>query len=396
MSEKTPQPPARFCPGCGQPAARGANFCGGCGTRLRDGGGLPPPPGRARDGFQAPLPGLIVLASFLAVGLGLWVWVLQPQATGRMPLARKPDATPPGVASASSGSLPENHPPIEIPAEVKTYIAELESKAAAAPKDIEAWKTVAQVQYRAGQVDREYLTKSEASFQHVLDLDPKDLEALRGLGNVHFDREEYPAAVASYARYLEIKPDDSHVRTDLGTMYLYGGDEEKAVAEYRKVIARDAGFYQAHFNLGVAYAKKGNTEKALEALGKAKSLAPDDKTRSQIQVMIDRTNGGGGEAGGAPGAAGGTLQGIVEQDLRSHPIVGPKVVKLEWPAPTSGRVLLDNFPMQAMPETVRAKFLDRLKNQLADAKRQTDTAGAVELQLVDNASGQVMATVAAE
>jgi tetratricopeptide (TPR) repeat protein len=342
-----------------------------------------------------PLPGMIVLVSFLAVGLGLWFWVLQPPSTARLPLAKKPEANS-SVASAATGSLPENHPPVEIPAEVKGYITDLEQKAAAAPKDLQAWKTVAQVQYRAGQIDRGFLAKAEASFRHVIELDPKNLDALRGLGNVHFDREEYPAAVESYARYLELKPDDNGVRTDLGTMYLYDGDDDKAIAEYRKVIAREGGFYQAHFNLGIAYAKKGDTTQALEAFNKAKSLAPDDNTRSQIQAMIERTTGGGSEVAGTAGAAPRTLQGIVEQNLRTHPIVGPKVVKLEWPSPSSGRVLLDNFPMQGMPEMVRTKFLDRLKSQLTDAKRKTETAGAVELQLVDNATGQVMATVAAQ
>ena len=43
-----------------------------------------------------------------------------------------------------------------------------------------------------------YLDKAETSFRHVLTLDSKDLDALRGLGNVHFDREEYDKAVESY------------------------------------------------------------------------------------------------------------------------------------------------------------------------------------------------------
>ena len=82
--------------------------------------------------------------------------------------------------------------------------------------------------------------------------------------------------------------------------------------------------------------------------------------------------------------------------MRSHPIAGPKIVRLEWSSATEGQVRLREFPMQGMPETVRQKFLDRLKGQLADAKRESGSAGAAKLELVDDASGQVMATVTAE
>ncbi|MGH7898618.1 MAG: tetratricopeptide repeat protein [Candidatus Binatia bacterium] len=395
MSEKSPRPSVRFCSGCGEPAARNASFCGACGAKLRGEAGVRH--GRSlRDGSAIPLPGLIVLVTFLAVGLGVWVWVLQPEATGRMPLAQRPESSP-GTAVASTGALPQDHPPIAIPADVKTYITELEQTAAAAPRDVEAWKNVAQVQYRAGQVDREYLGKAKASFQYVLELDAKNLDAIRGLGNIHFDSEEYPQAIVTYSRYLELEPNDADVRTDLGTMYLYGGEEDKAIGEYDKVITKHPKFYQAHFNLGIAHAKRGETEKALESFGKAKALAPDDQTKAQIQTMMDRT-GGPSESGAAgqasaPPAGATSLQSILEKNLRTHPIVGPKVVKIEWPTASSGRVLLDNFPMQNMPEAVRTKFLDRLKTELADAKRRTGAAGTVALELVDNASGQVMATV---
>jgi hypothetical protein len=52
--------------------------------------------------------------------------------------------------------------------------------------------------------------------------------------------------------------------------------------------------------------------------------------------------------------------------------------------------------MQAMPEMVRQKFLDRLKGTLAGAKRESGVAGPARLDLVDDQNGEVMATVNAE
>jgi tetratricopeptide (TPR) repeat protein len=379
MTETSPRA-ARFCPACGQPATAGGRYCTSCGEAL--GGSMRTP---AADRSQRA--GLAVLAGFLAVGLALWFVILSPRRAGRLPLAEKPPAT----AESSGGDLPTNHPPIAIPAEAKSFIADLEKKAEAAPKDLAAWKNLAQVEYRAGQIDKSYLAKAEKAYRHVLGVDPNDLDAIRGLGNVHFDREEYAEAVADYSKYLERKPDDSNVRTDLGTMYLYAGKDDEAIREYRKVVGSDPKFYQAHFNLGLAYAKKGDAAKAAESLETARALAPDEATRKQIQAMIDR--GGAGGAAASEGTPAGGLHERVEQVVRSHPIAGPKVVSVDWPSANEARVVLESFPMEAMPEFVRAKFLERLKGALAEAKKSTDTAGSVRLELVDRASGKVMAVV---
>jgi len=386
MREET----ARFCSGCGKPASPTAAFCSACGARLS----VDPPKAASDRPNSLPLPGLIVLVGFLAVGLGLWFALLAPRKpAGRMPLAQKP----PEESAPAPAALPQDHPPLEIPADVKKYIADLEAKAAAQPKELATWKAVAEVEYRAGQIDRSYLDKAEASFRHVLELDRKDLGALRGLGNVHFDRDEYRQAVESYERYLAIKPDDLSVHTDLGTMYLYGGNLDKALVEYRQVLAKDPKFYQAQYNIGIALAQKGETPQALEALARARELAPDDRTRRHIDAVIAQAKGGERPDGSTTtDAAPRSFHDLVEEALRSHPILGPKIAKLEWPTETTGRLRLRQFPMEGMPDVVRQKFLDRLKGELAEAKQRTGQTGEAKLDLVDDSSGDVMATVTAE
>jgi len=394
MTEASSRSSVRFCPGCGESAASGAKFCVACGQRL-DG------PVASTTTSAVPTQGLAVLVGFLAVGLALWVTLLAPgKAPERMPLAPKAQpespesaAPPPSAAAAGEAAMPPSHPPLEVPADVKKYITELAKNAEAKPKDVELWKTLAQVEYRAGQVDRSYLSDAEDAFRHVLELDPKNLDAFRGLGNVHFDREEYAQSVDWYGKYLAMKPEDLNVRTDLGTMYLYGGDSDRAIAEYGKVLAKDAKFYQAHYNLGIAYAQRGEKQKALDALHEASKYAPDDATRKQIEAMIDHADAPA-DGGGVTGKQG--FQAMIEEDLRSHPIVGPKIVKFEWPAETAGQVRLRDFPMQAMPEMVRQKFLDRVKSELADAKKKSASQGEAKLEIVDDSSGRVMATVTAE
>jgi tetratricopeptide (TPR) repeat protein len=383
---RTPEP-SRFCPACGAPAVPAANFCTACGGALRGGAGR----STKAAGWREQMPALVVFGAFLAIGLGLWISVLAPgDAPERMPLAKQQPPTAP--SGGDGGELPADHPPLALPADVTKFIADLEKQAEASPNDLATWKRLGDVEYRAAQIDKSHLPKAEQAFRKVLALAPNDLDAIRGLGNVHFDRDEYPQAIEQYARYLEIDPKDSSVRTDLGTMHLYEGDAKKALAEYDKVLAADPKFFQAHFNKGIAYRRAGEEENAKKSFEQARALAPDERTKQQIAAAL-----GEGAATSAPGAAApqGSFQGMVERTLREHPIAGPKVVGFEWPAPTSGKVLLEAFPMEAMPQPIRERFLARLEKELADARAKAGGAGAVELALVDRASGKVMATVVA-
>ena len=389
MSRKPDVTSPRFCPSCGAPAVPSARFCTACGGELAGGA-------RGGSTIRDQLPALAVFALFLAVGLGLWVSVLAPSSTPeRMTLAKpQPRGQGEGAPAASGGGdLPADHPPLGLPDDVAKFLAELEKKAEAAPQDLATWKRLGDVEYRAAQIDKQHLPKAEKAFRRVLELAPKDLDAIRGLGNVHFDRDEYPQAIEQYARYLELDPKDESVRTDLGTMHLYAGDATKALAEYEKVIAAKPDFFQAHFNMGIAYRRAGDEAKAKASFEKARSLAPDDRTKQQIAAALGEAPSHGGSA---PSPGGGSpFQTIVERTLREHPIAGPKVVSFEWPAPTSGKVLLEGFPMDAMPQPIRERFLSKLETELKEARTKAGGAGAVELALVDRASGKVMATVVA-
>ena len=58
--------------------------------------------------------------------------------------------------------MPQGHPPVEIPEDVRKVIAKLADAARAKPDDLETWQQLGFVQYKAGQVDAKYL--ADASF----------------------------------------------------------------------------------------------------------------------------------------------------------------------------------------------------------------------------------------
>src|SRR5262249_45264463 len=142
----------------------------------------------------------------------------------------------------------------------------------------------------------------------------------------------------------------------------------------------------------------------------ARALATDDKVRQQIDEMVGRLTGerptapapsvasAGALPSGPPAADSGPrspFQEDVEKRLRAAPIMGDRIVRFDWNGPGSARVVVQNFPMAAMPPEVRGKFTDRLKQELGAASGANPPGGEVKLEIADADAGTVMATVTA-
>ena len=393
---------AKFCSKCGAALGTGARFCSACGTAV----GEPNAPSSTTPrSWREQLPGLAVLTTFLVAGLILWIGVLQNTGP-KSATAPRPPGPPPG---AGDGSMPSDHPPVGLTDEAKKFLDQLTAKAEAAPSDPTAWTNLAQVQARAAALDPSYGALAANSFRHVLNLRPDDTDAIRALANVFYDQKKYVEAAAQYERYLELRPDDTNVRTDLATTYLYRQETDRAIAEYKDIITARPDFLQAQFNLGLAYEAKGDREQALAAIAKARELATDDQTRVRIDRVVEeltkRTPGAqpGTAPDGAPSGAPGDTPGdapdappaenyraAVEQGLRAHPILGLKITRFEWPDDTRVRVIVDEFPMDKMPESVRNLFRGRLETIIYDAKEQFEIGDERTIELVDASTDTVM------
>lgn len=406
----------RFCAECGVSLPAGARFCSACGTAVgaaATAAGAPAAPPRT---LREQIPGLAVLGGFLAIGLVLWVGVLRSGGPERT-APRPPGPPGGGAAGAAAGGegMPADHPPIGLTEDAKRFLDQLTAKAEAAPADLEAWKNLAQVQARAAALDPAYGPRAAASFRHVLNLAPEDAETVRSLANVLYDQRLYAEAAAQYERYLELEPDDPNVRTDLGTTYLYQQKIDEALATYRAVLAKEPDFLQAHFNLGLALEAKGDHESAQAALARARALARDDATRERIDRVAAELEGWqpppaagagaavaggpppGGPAGSVPPAGPDTAvppaadyRGALEQALRAHSILGPRIAAIEWPDDATARVLVRDFPMDRMPEGPRSLFRGRLETMIYDAKEGRGVAGERTIEIVDAANGNVM------
>ena len=374
---------ARYCIACGQPA-------GG----PRASGGAPPRVGW-RGPWARPAPLVVVLVVLAAGSTAVITGRAAPRPQPRIPGRGEAVAGAP-TAPGGEQQLPSGHPPLQIPDDVREAIRSLSARATAAPDDVALWKQLAEVQYRAGLIDPAYLPDAAAAFSHILEREPDNLDAVRGLGNVAFDQEQPDIAVGYYERVLKARPDDRDVRTDLATMYLAAGRTQEAIDAYEAVLRAHPRFFQAQFNLALAYQAAGQSARAIGALEQAQAMAPDDNARQQVTQIIARVKGlppPTGVAAAPTPSAPVTFQSDTERLFRDNPVLGPKVQRIEWPDPLTVRVLVANFPMDQMGEAMHASFVERMQGRLREKKTAHGVTAPARIDFVDAPTGTVMATV---
>ncbi|MGB9382704.1 MAG: tetratricopeptide repeat protein [Candidatus Binatus sp.] len=431
---------AKFCVECGRALDAAASGAGDAGAAR----------GSARGGRNSITTAFVlVFATITLVGLAVAAWIMMKtpevvrEQIANAPVSTASSGAPPSISSAAapqqnpaaggvqSGNLPPGHPTIELPTEARSFVDKIERDANAKPNDVTAWNKFGAVSMRAAMFDQTYYGKAEEAYGHVLKLDPDNLDALRGIGDIDYDKQHYDEAIAAYEHYLKKKPDDPEVRTDLGTMYLYTGNADQAVVQYKKAIASKPGFFQAYYNMGIAYAQMNKPDDAAATLKQAIALAPDDTARDQVKALLAKLSGAPAAAASeqaasaktpaakntaaaaassaaaspalaakssaspaaSPASAEDDFHDAVEKMVRGLPIAGPKVTTVEWPDKLKAKVFMDSFPMDQMPPFAKAKFLTDLKAGIDSAKKDNNISSPVEVNIVDGASGNVMETI---
>ncbi|HUO04364.1 MAG TPA: tetratricopeptide repeat protein [Candidatus Binataceae bacterium] len=426
----------KFCPQCGEPLLAGAKFCVECGRELATSASGAGPDiwsgSHARDSvlrrsnLTMAFTGVFLSITVLGLGAAAWIYLRTPSivreqvekvGAPELPMRVVKDQPPgssdapqtqpaphsasaaPAAGAPNSGGLPPGHPAIELPTEARSFIDKIEKDARSKNKDISAWNKFGAVSMRAAMFDQTYYAKAEEAYSHVLQLDPENTDALRGIGDIDYDKQHYDQAVAAYEHYLKHKPDDPEVRTDLGTMFLYTGNADQAVVQYQKAVTSKPDFFQAYYNMGIAYAQENQPDLAVSTLNKAITLAPDDTIRAQVKDLLAKLTSPpsptGAEQPAAQAAASpaSDFNGEMESMVRGLPIAGQRIDTVQWPEKLHGKVILKDFPMDQMPPFAKDKFVADIKSRIDTAKKDHQVSDKVQIDLVDGPSGRVMATV---
>lgn len=129
----------------------------------------------------------------------------------------------------------------------------------------------------------------EAQYKDVIAKDPKNYEAIVGLGHLYFDTGQPEKAIEMYQKALEINPNDANVRTDMGTMYRNLGNFDEAIEEFRKSASIDPKHEQSRYNLGVTlYQDKNDLKGAADAWEELLKINPNHPNAEGLKQAISQ------------------------------------------------------------------------------------------------------------
>lgn len=142
------------------------------------------------------------------------------------------------------------------------------------------------------------------SYQDMVTKNPRDLLAMKKLGDVYFDLADiqtqngsvndsavnFKKAIDQYRQYLAINPGDVEVRIDLGYSYVQLNMPEVALRELQTVTAAAPSNQRGWLNMGYLYLQTGKTAECKVTLQKAIDLDPNSEFGKDAKRLLDQAS----------------------------------------------------------------------------------------------------------
>jgi tetratricopeptide (TPR) repeat protein len=109
-------------------------------------------------------------------------------------------------------------------------------------------------------------TAAVLTFKRVVDLNPADVDSLKGLLNSAIHSAEVPSVIEQLKKSLGIIPDSVDVRELLGRAYLAVGNPTSAAQAFEMAVALDETRYEGLFDLADGFVQAGNLDGAATCL----------------------------------------------------------------------------------------------------------------------------------
>ncbi|HEY8368014.1 MAG TPA: tetratricopeptide repeat protein [Thermodesulfobacteriota bacterium] len=121
-----------------------------------------------------------------------------------------------------------------------------------------------------------------------LEANPRDVEALVGLGRLNVQRGDLPQAIDYFKRALEVDAGNTDALTGLGMILAESGSFTEAVATFDRVLARDPSHVEALWWKGQVqlYALK-DYPAAVGTLERAVALLPPGPDQARVSQALD-------------------------------------------------------------------------------------------------------------
>jgi tetratricopeptide (TPR) repeat protein len=121
-------------------------------------------------------------------------------------------------------------------------------------------------------------SESMGEYEARLKENPKDWQALSGIGDSYFGLRRFNEAIDYYKKALEVNPDDVDSYNDLGLSYHYMGNASEGLKYIEKGIEAKPFYQRIWLTKGfiLAYGV-GDMERAREAWEKTEGLDPESQ-----------------------------------------------------------------------------------------------------------------------
>ncbi|MBZ5639662.1 MAG: tetratricopeptide repeat protein [Acidobacteriia bacterium] len=136
-----------------------------------------------------------------------------------------------------------------------------------------------------------------ADLERVLHADPRNLGALKRLGNLMYDSGRWTESLDYYRRAIDLEPQDANVLTDAGICLRQLKRPDDALDYFRRAQAADPTHWQSLYNAAVvAGFDLGRFDTADEALRKLEKVNPGAPGLDRLRQDLAHAKSGRGAA----------------------------------------------------------------------------------------------------
>lgn len=145
--------------------------------------------------------------------------------------------------------------------------------------------THAQVLAKSGKTE-----EALAEFNHAIELDPNNAQALYGRGLLYQGEKQHELAIADFTAANGLKPQQAEPLLGRAVSYLALDKSREAAADLDEAVQADAQNAQIWRTRGEAYERLGDKTRAAESYGRAIHLSPrDEAARNGLTRVSGRT-----------------------------------------------------------------------------------------------------------
>ncbi len=131
-----------------------------------------------------------------------------------------------------------------------------------------------------------------ATYRGVVQNNPRNLQALVGLGDLYFDNGQHQEALATFLKAAALEKNSVHIENDLGLLYLNGQDYDRAIERFQRALKIDPAHLDSLYSIGLSYQHKGEITQARKVYRQVLAANPPSsiaqKARQQLTMLQAR------------------------------------------------------------------------------------------------------------